>query len=310
MRYLGAFGSSFNQQGWNDAYAWLAAQDADEPYSEKPAFVSWWDYGFQALTSGDHPSVSDNFQSGIPATGNMLLARGEADLAAMWFWQLAEGDRMYAADRGHDSTFTPPFDAVLKDHLSDAQYDALMDINDGTEYRDETRIIDGQEREVSLPIEVLDAAFRVTQTNRDTIMTEGHKLNDDGTTSDDVRWRLWKDGEILACAESLASSCDGADFLSQEDANRTFNNNVRLTSDTTFEVTHYVFGDYWYTADLAEEFNSVSTHIHRSNARLAMTVQLLVNGLTEAQVMDLYTDIIGLEGAYSVQDYHGAPGRR
>ena len=39
-----------------------------------------------------------------------------------------------------------------------------------------------------------------------------------------------------------------------------------------------------------------------------MTVQLLVNGLTEAQVMDLYTDIIGLEGAYSVQDYHGAPG--
>ena len=163
---------------------------------------------------------------------------------------------------------------------------------------------------MSLPIEVLDAAFRVTQTNRDTIMTEGHKLNDDGTTSDDVRWRLWKDGEILACAESLASSCDGADFLSQEDANRTFNNNVRLTSDTTFEVTHYVFGDYWYTADLAEEFNSVSTHIHRSNARLAMTVQLLVSGLTEAQVMDLYTDIIGLEGAYSVQDYHGAPGRR
>ena len=308
MRYLGAFGSSFNQQGWNDAYAWLAAQDVDEPYSEKPAFVSWWDYGFQALTSGDHPSVSDNFQSGIPATGNMLLARGEADLAAMWFWQLAEGDRTYAAEHGYDSKFTPPFDAVLQDHLSDAQYAALIDINDGTEFRDETRVIDGQEREVSLPIEVLDAAFRVTQTNRDTVMTEGHKLNDDGTTSDDVRWRLWKDGEILACAESLASSCDGADFLSQEDANRTFNNNVRLTSDTTFEVTHYVFGDYWYTADLAEEFNSVSTHIHRSNARLAMTVQLLVNGLGEAQVMDLYTDIIGLEGAYSVQDYHGAPG--
>ena len=95
--------------------------------------------------------------------------------------------------------------------------------------------------------------------------------------------------------ESLASSCDGADFLSQEDANQSFNNNVRLTTDTTFEVTHYVFGDYWYTADLAEEFNSVSTHIHRSNARLAMTVQLLVNGMTEAQVMD-YTDIIGWKG--------------
>ena len=308
MRYLGSFGSSFNQQGWNDAYAWLAAQDTDESYSEKPAFVSWWDYGFQALTSGDHPSVSDNFQSGIPATGNMLLARGEADLAAMWFWQLAEGDRMYAADRGSDSTFTPSFDAVLRAHLSDAQYDAFMDINDGTEFTDVTQTVDGQDKELSLPVDVLDASFHVVQTNRDTVMTTGYKLNDDGTSSTDERWRLWKDGAILACAESLASSCDGSDFISQEDANRTFNNNVRLTTDTQFEVTHYVFGAYWYTADLAEEFNSVSTHIHRSNARLAMTVQLLTNGLEEAEMMNLYTDVIGLDKAYSVQDYDGAPG--
>ena len=35
---------------------------------------------------------------------------------------------------------------MLQDHLSDAQYAALIDINDGTEYRDETRVIDGQER--------------------------------------------------------------------------------------------------------------------------------------------------------------------
>ncbi|MCH1410811.1 MAG: glycosyltransferase family 39 protein [Candidatus Poseidoniaceae archaeon] len=308
MRYLGSFGSSFNQQGWNDAYAWLAAQDSNDSYSEKPAFVSWWDYGFQALTSGDHPSVSDNFQSGIPATGNMLLARGEADLAAMWFWQLAEGDRMYAADRGYETIFTPSFDAVLKAHLSDAQYDALLDINDGTELTEATRVIDGEEKEISLPVEVLDASFRVIQTNRDTVMTQGYKLNDDGTTSSDERWRLWKDGAILACVESLASGCDGSDFTSQEDANRSFNNNVRLTTDTQFEVTHYVFGAYWYTADLAEEFNSVSTHIHRSNARLAMTVQLLVNGLEEAEVMDLYTGVIGLEKAYTVQDYNGAPG--
>jgi asparagine N-glycosylation enzyme membrane subunit Stt3 len=309
MRYLGSFGSSFNQQGWNDAYAWLAEQDADDAYSEKPAFVSWWDYGFQALTSGDHPSVSDNFQSGIPATGNMLLARGEADLAAMWFWQLAEADRMYASDRGYTTVFTPAFDAILQDHLTDAQYNALIDINDGTDFTDVTRLIEGEERDLSLPVEVLDASFFVVQTNRDTVMTQGHKLNDDGTSSSDDRWRLWKDGEVLACAESLASSCDGTDFLSQEDANRTFNNNVRLTTDTTFEVTHYVFGDYWYTADLAEEFNSVSTHIHRSNARLAMTVQLLVQGLTETNMMELYTSVIGLEGQYTVQDYEGAPGQ-
>jgi len=93
--YLGSFGSSFNDNGWNLAYQWLAEQDTEAAYSERPAFVSWWDYGFQALNTGQHPSVSDNFQSGIPATGNMLLARNQDDLTAMFIWQLAEGDRTY-----------------------------------------------------------------------------------------------------------------------------------------------------------------------------------------------------------------------
>ena len=51
-RYLGSFGSSFNDNGWNAAYEWLANQDVDVAYSQKPAFVSWWDYGFQALSTG------------------------------------------------------------------------------------------------------------------------------------------------------------------------------------------------------------------------------------------------------------------
>ena len=83
-RYLGSFGSGFNDRGWNQAYEWLAAQDENDSFSDKPAFVSWWDYGFQALETGEHPSVPDNFQSGIPATGNMLLARSQEDLISMW----------------------------------------------------------------------------------------------------------------------------------------------------------------------------------------------------------------------------------
>ena len=90
--YTGSFGSGFNGDGWNRANTWLAEQDIDQPYSDKPAFVSWWDYGFQALETGDHPSVSDNFQSGIPAAGNMLLARSQEDLAAMFIWRLSEAD--------------------------------------------------------------------------------------------------------------------------------------------------------------------------------------------------------------------------
>ena len=47
--YLGTFGPSFGGQGWNEAYEWLSEQDSDVPFSERPAFVSWWDYGFQPL---------------------------------------------------------------------------------------------------------------------------------------------------------------------------------------------------------------------------------------------------------------------
>ena len=38
-----------------------------------------------------------------------------------------------------------------------------------------------------------------------------------------------------------------------------------------------------------------------------MTVQLLTNGLSEDEIIDLYNDIINLDG-YEVQDYEGAPG--
>jgi asparagine N-glycosylation enzyme membrane subunit Stt3 len=292
-RYLGAFGSSFNDQGWNQAYAWLAAQDVSSTYSERPAFVSWWDYGFQALTSGDHPSVSDNFQSGIPATGNMLLARSEMDLTAMFVWQLAEADRMYAVQHGLDTVFTAPFSAVLNDHLTPDQVAELEGFYSATSD------------------DVVANSFHVVTTNRATVLTEGYLLNDDGTVSDDdddKRWRLWKDGEILPCNSNIITVCDGSDFISKSDASTTFLNNVRVSTDNVTETTHYIFGDYWYTSDLVEEYDSVSTHIHRTNSRLAMSVQLLTNGLDEDGVVDLYSDLISMDGTYSVQDYNGAPG--
>ena len=110
--YMGAFGPGFNGWGWNTAYDWLANQDlthdestkqsceniegtwkddvCHQKFGDRPAFVSWWDYGFQALAQGQHPSVSDNFQSGIPATGNMLLSRSQEDLVGLFIWQLTE----------------------------------------------------------------------------------------------------------------------------------------------------------------------------------------------------------------------------
>jgi asparagine N-glycosylation enzyme membrane subunit Stt3 len=79
--YLGAFAyslplpSSYFPAMWS----WLRQQDADIlPESDRPAYVSWWDYGFEAIDVGGHPAVADNFQQGYQVAGDILLAKNES----------------------------------------------------------------------------------------------------------------------------------------------------------------------------------------------------------------------------------------
>ncbi len=78
--YLGASGTDLDTPNQYDeaGYNWLATQDTNLAPAARPAFISWWDYGFQAVAEGQHPSVADNFQNGIPAAGNFLLAQNES----------------------------------------------------------------------------------------------------------------------------------------------------------------------------------------------------------------------------------------
>ncbi|MEC8398134.1 MAG: hypothetical protein VXZ34_00955, partial [Candidatus Thermoplasmatota archaeon] len=294
-RYLGSFGSSFNDNGWNAAYEWLANQDTGMAYSEKPAFVSWWDYGFQALSTGEHPSVSDNFQSGIPATGNMLLARNQDDLTAMFIWQLAEGDRTYATE-GTDYQFTPTFAGVVQKYLDDDQWSDFetMQTNFGEEM---IQFIE-------------DRSFNVVKTNRDVVMAEGY-LHTAGVFGGEKVYKIYKDQTPIPCTDAVSTSCVGDAWSSMDQADITFNNNVRTNEETVNGRTHTIIGDYWYTDDLLDEYLSVSTSIHRKNARLALATQLLTAAFDanpDATIHDLYNDLINLEGLYRVQDYEGAPG--
>ncbi|DAC07840.1 MAG TPA: hypothetical protein D7H88_04585, partial [Candidatus Poseidoniales archaeon] len=294
-RYLGSFGSSFNDNGWNAAYDWLANQDADMAYSEKPAFVSWWDYGFQALSTGDHPSVSDNFQSGIPATGNMLLARNQDDLTAMFIWQLSEGDRAYATE-GVNHQFTEPFMNVMDKYLDD---DQLAEFNTMQLTFDESMIEFIEER-----------SFNVVKSNRNVVMAEGY-THVAGIFDDNKVYKIYKDGEAIPCTDALSNSCEGDAWSSMEQADITFNNNVRTSEETVEGRSHTIIGEYWYTDDLLDEYLSVSTSIHRKNARLALATQLLTSAMDAHPVYnihDLYNDLINLNSPYKVQDYEGAPG--
>ena len=293
--YLGSFGSGFNDQGWNGAYEWLANQDAQDKFSERPAFISWWDYGFQALDTGEHPSVSDNFQSGIPASGNMLLARSQDDLISMFIWQLAQGDLSYSSSNGDGYELTNGFENIVDSHLGDEQFALFKTSQEEDDFDKMEDMID-------------DYSFKVIQTNRDIVMAEGHhRIDGIADTSNDF-WRIYQNSQRLICDPIVSTSCVDGDWSNFDDANLTFNSEVRSGQESTYDTTHYIFGEYWYTSDLKEEFSSVSTHIHRKNTRLALAVQLLSDSLDSDGITNLYDDLIGMEKYYSVQDYEGLPG--
>ena len=322
--YMGSFGSGFNGQAWNDAHEWLSQQDlyhegvtdeascededgiwdSDEglcemKFGDKPAFVSWWDYGFQALNTGQHPSVSDNFQTGIPASGNMLLARSQTDLVAMFTQHLAMGDVSYNIGKTGETAFTPAFESALDDHLNSQQMDEFKLI----------MLREGKDLEEMADV-VVAHSFEAFKNKGDTYMTRGYPLDSNGIPDESLglHYRVWADGELIPCENPSEEFCFNGDYVSEESANSTFRNNADVSSQEVTDVTHYTFGDYWYTSDLVEEYPSVSTHIHRSNAHIALVVQLLTNGLGDDVVVDLYHDVIELENNYVVQDYNGAPG--
>ena len=311
--YMNSFGPGFNGWGWNTAYDWLAAQDltfdastkADcedmggiwmddichQRFGDRPAFVSWWDYGFQALAQGQHPSVSDNFQSGIPATGNMLLSRSQEDLVALFIWQLAEGDMMYSAQNSGEYGLTPPFSRVLGNHLSPAQFDEFAYI------QTEMGSTDAASR-----------TFSVVVQNGQLTLAKGGVL-EDGVLNESagIVWRVYDGIEVEECDPASINSCLGGDYVLENQARLRFNQKTVNDDLTVEDTTYHIIGEYWYTPDLIEEFDDVASNLHRKNARLSLTRQLLTNALDSEDLHSLYTDLMGLD-VYDVPDSEGKPG--
>ncbi len=93
--YLGAFsyGLTLPNEYWPSAWKWFAAQDADTAATlDRPAFVSWWDYGFEAIQQGAHPAVADNFQNGYHFAGTLLMTQTEDGAIALFIVRCLETD--------------------------------------------------------------------------------------------------------------------------------------------------------------------------------------------------------------------------
>jgi dolichyl-diphosphooligosaccharide--protein glycosyltransferase len=91
---MGVFGlGHYKEAYWVDAYTWLSEQDLHiEDPVERPAFISWWDYGFYEVAIGAHPTVADNFQDGIPTAANFHTVTSEKEAVSVWIIRLLEGD--------------------------------------------------------------------------------------------------------------------------------------------------------------------------------------------------------------------------
>ncbi|MCK5560637.1 MAG: glycosyltransferase family 39 protein, partial [Thermoplasmata archaeon] len=89
---LGAFGHSFPSEYWQAGEEWLSEQDNELPAEDRPAFISWWDYGFWTTYLGKHPTVADNFQAGYQLAGSFIAAQNESEAISLFAARLLEGD--------------------------------------------------------------------------------------------------------------------------------------------------------------------------------------------------------------------------
>ncbi len=169
--YLGAFGYSLPLPSYYfpAAWDWFSQQDTDIlPESERPAYVSWWDYGFEAVQAGRHPTVADNFQNGYQLTGNVIMAQSENEVIALFAYRLiqsavADGPEVEAqvfalldrhgvdSDRIHEALHGPA-QPLIDDVLGDpALYGKMAsDLSDAN-----ARIVVARVELVKLPLDEL-----------------------------------------------------------------------------------------------------------------------------------------------------------
>jgi len=95
--HRGAYGLGVGKERyWGNAFEWLNNQDTEiEDPTQRPAFISWWDYGFYCVALSGHPTVADNFQDGIPPAANFHTATGEKEGVIVLLIRLLDGDKFY-----------------------------------------------------------------------------------------------------------------------------------------------------------------------------------------------------------------------
>ncbi|RLF64000.1 MAG: hypothetical protein DRN33_03020 [Thermoplasmata archaeon] len=127
---LGAFGLGVHtEEYWTDAFLWLKQQNEGINDTDKPAFISWWDYGFYCVEMARNPTVADNFQDGIEPAANFQTAQSEDEAVAIWIVRLAEGDMAKNGGKLSDGV-----KAVFEKYFGNRSHDMVAILEDPTGY--------------------------------------------------------------------------------------------------------------------------------------------------------------------------------
>ena len=132
--YLGAFGYSLPkpEYPWERAWKWLREQDNRTIPEDRPAFVSWWDYGFSAIRQGQHPAVADNFQNGYQMAAQIITAQNESEVISLFTIRLMEGDY-----KTHHDQFSQGMLNILYKYFSAEDVEKIRDaMKNPGKYRD------------------------------------------------------------------------------------------------------------------------------------------------------------------------------
>jgi dolichyl-diphosphooligosaccharide--protein glycosyltransferase len=123
FKYMGSFGSSFTSEYWESGMDWLADQDTNLSYEDRPAWISWWDYGFWSVYLGQHPTVADNFQNGYQLAGSFISSQNESEAIALMTIRILEGNFVQNARDTQKREFSSDVKEILIKHLDGGNMD-------------------------------------------------------------------------------------------------------------------------------------------------------------------------------------------
>ena len=123
--YLGDYGLLLvnNTDPLAQSFSWLATQNTNESLSDRPAYVSWWDYGFEELQQGKHPTVADDFQQGYVTAGQILLAQNQSQIISLFITRVLQTPGAYS--NGH---FNKTVENVLDTYFGTNETNIITDI--------------------------------------------------------------------------------------------------------------------------------------------------------------------------------------